>query len=57
MLKKYYKKFTNWELVTEKSIREKEYPDKILERERKEGGFDRWIFHHLKLNMLMVWQM
>ena len=40
-----------------KSIREKEYPDKILERERKEGGFDRWIFHHLKLNMLMVWQM
>ena len=42
---------------TEKSIREKEYPDKILERERKEGGFDRWIFHHLKLNMLMVWQM
>lgn len=30
---------------------------KILEREGKEGGFNRWIFQNLKLNMLVVWQM
>lgn len=30
---------------------------KILERERKEGGFDRWTILNLQLNMLVVWQM
>ena len=30
---------------------------KILERERKEGGFDRWTIQNLQLNMLVVWQM